>query len=139
MPLPNSRIIPPGWSAHHRGPLESAWTGTCRITRATGGGTTDDNGVWTPGGEVLLYDGPCRLVVSVGDEQAIHQGGERISFRDYMIQVRAETDVAVGDTVEITSAPNASAVGCMYRVETYGNGTETWSTDLIVTEFQGGD
>lgn len=138
MPLPNSRIIPPGWSAHHRGPLESAWTGVCEVTRTGGTGTTDEHGEWTPGSSTLVYSGPCRLVHVVGDEQEAFQGGDKLSFRRYLVQIRADTEVRVGDFVQVLSAPSTAVVGRQFRVESYNLGTEGWSTDLLVTEFQEG-
>lgn len=135
MPLPNTRVIPQGWSAHHRPTAAGTMTGTCTITAPGGEGTTGPDGDWTPGTGTTVYDGPCRLQALTTNERIEAAGDTQTTVRRYLISVQHDTDrIENGATVTITAARDAEAVGMTLRVVDVRYGSEQWQRDLIAEE-----
>lgn len=137
MPLagPGSRVIPPRWSEHHRPTATATMTGECVITRTTGGGTTDDDGTWTPAQPTTIYAGPCRFTALPQDEHIADVGAAQETRRRYQVSVRYDApEIAIGDIVTMTLAADPGLVGQEVRVVDITYGSEQWQRDLICTE-----
>lgn len=135
MPLPNTRVIHPDWSEHHRPTATGTMTATCTITRGGGEGTTDPDGTWTPGAPTTVYTGACRMQALTTNERIEVAGDTQTTVRRYLLAVEYDTDqVEIGDTVTITAAVDVDAVGMTLRVVDVRYGSEQWQRDLIVEE-----
>jgi hypothetical protein len=134
MPLPGTRVIPDGWSAHHRPTATGTMTGRCTIRRTAGEGTTGADGTWTPDAGADVYDGPCRLQ-ALSNERVEVAGETQDTVRRYLVVIEHDADhVEIGDEVEITAAKDAQAVGMTLRIVDVRYGTEQWERDLIAEE-----
>jgi hypothetical protein len=138
MPLPNSRVVLPRWSQHHRPTASGTMTGACRITRITGEGTTGPDGTWTPPDETTVYTGPCRVVAATNDGQYLTGEQTQLTRRDYDVAVEWDAAVvAIGDTVTVTSARDPRLTGMQFRVQDVRHGTEQWQRNLLCEEIEG--
>jgi hypothetical protein len=142
VPLPGSRVIHPRWSEHHRPTSTAAFTAECVITRATGAGTTDADGVWTPSpdGDPPVYAGGCRAVPLSTDQGRFRVSGEtQATPRRYYISVEYDAaTVLVGDIVTFTASQDTGMVepGLKVRVTDIRYGSEQWQRDLLAEEIQ---
>lgn len=111
MPLAGHSPIHGRWSQHHRPVASGTHTGRCVITRTSGEGTIDDDGVWHPPTSENVYAGPCRItapapsrVVVVGDQQT--------AVADYEIAIEWDAaEVLEHDLITIVSANDPGIVG----------------------------
>lgn len=141
MPLPSTRVIPAGWSGHHRPVVEGTLTSAGTITRKAATGTTRPDGTYVPPATVTIYDGPLRMVKDTEDERHPVTGEKRLTTRRYEVQLLADAaEVFVNDVLTITaaSAENQRLVGRRLRVESARVASEEWSRNLIVIEFEEG-
>lgn len=134
MPLPTTRVIPDGWSEHHRPTATSTMTGRCIIRRTSGEGTTGPDGTWTPAAHVDVYVGPCRLQ-ALSTERLEVAGETQDTVRRYLVGVEHDADPRIGDEVEITDAKDAQAIGMTLRVVDVRYGTEQWQRDMVAEEI----
>lgn len=135
MPLPGTRVIPAGWSAHHRPAATDTMTASCVITRPAGTGTSSPDGTWTPGLATAVYSGPCRVQALDTDERLRARGETQETQRRYLVAVRYDAaDLALGDLVAVTSAVDPHLAGKKLRVIDLRYGSEQWQRDLICGE-----
>lgn len=139
MPLPGTRTVHALWSARHQTTVAKALNSTCRITRADGLGTTDANGSWRMGAQLILYSGPARVVrVGIREEHPV-QGERRFTTRLYTVQILIESpDIFTGDRIEILTSNDPQLTGKSLRVDGVLVGSETWSRDLVAVDFEEG-
>ncbi|GHE47336.1 hypothetical protein GCM10017673_56480 [Streptosporangium violaceochromogenes] len=139
MPFPDHTPVHPRFSDHHR-PTVTAWqTGTCRITRATGGGTVDAGNVWQPAPVETVYAGPCRVTppTPVSLRVVGGPGGQRIGVGDYQVAIRWDApEILEHDLVEVLTAADPQLPGRKLRVtDPIGaGGTEQWERVLTASQ-----
>jgi hypothetical protein len=144
MPLPGSRVIHPRWSEHHLPTATAAFTGRCVITRASGTGSTGEDGTWTPSpdSDPPVYSGRCRAVGLGTDQGRFRVSGDaQETPRRYAVSIEYNTArILIGDTITFTEAQDdeedAGLVGLQFRVVDVAYGTEQWQRDLLAEEIQ---
>ena len=111
----------------------------CIVTRATGEGSLDDQGVWTPPASETVYEGPCW----VGKLEALNDPKRRTD------QVLTETPFtfvvewdaaafAVGDVVGLTKARDPYVGDRAWRITNLPTDTFQVETRLPVEEVVDG-
>jgi hypothetical protein len=140
MPLPAHRVIPDGWEARHAPTAAGTMTGRCRITRpggAPGEFDPDTGTVAAPAGAVV-YEGPCRLV-AVEADRALPVAEQRVTFREYLVQVprTAADGVRVDDTVTVLESTDPALASAWLHVVDVQLGTLRFTRDLRVRLDQG--
>lgn len=139
MPLHNSKVLPAGWSQHHRASAEGGMTATVTITNPP-----TKPGRWNPtSGDVAdadgadIYSGLARIQASTDDQSTSDAADQTVTWRDYLIQVPATvaTVRAGGEhpsRVTVTACPgDAAIVGRVLTVVDVVHGSEVWTRDLI--------
>ena len=138
--LPNTRVVPPGWAAHHRSTANSTMTGVCELTGPSGPPTWD-NQEGTPG-TVLATDVPCRVQQLTGEneDEAV---GQDVHTRDYLVTLPLHLVPALTITdnapwVTITGYlpgheqdGDPHLVGRRLKVLSVQHGTLLWERDVI--------
>jgi len=139
MPLPNTRVIHPGWSPRNRPVASGAMTGTCRITRITGGGTVGPGGTWTPAEPATIYSGPVRVTAPpFSREQRLTGEETQLTRRRYSVFVEWDApEFKIGDTVTILKARDPLLGGKQFRLIDILHGTEQWQRNLLAEEIEG--
>lgn len=141
MPLPNTRVIPHGWSQHHRPTAEGQLTAECEIISYPSGGEPlvfdETLGYSTPAAPNILYRGPCRVQrlqpALSATELAI--ADREVIIREYMVVVPhdavAVPGAAVNDLVRITANPDdPTLIGGLLRIRDIRQGSLIWQRDL---------
>lgn len=138
--LPNTRVIPAGWAAHHRPAANSTMTGVCELT-GPGGPPTWDNPEGTPG-TILATDVPCRVQQLTGENEA-EAAGQDVHSRDYLVTLPLALvpDLVVtdhGPWVRVTGYQpgheqdgDPHLVGRSLKVLAVQHGTLLWERDLV--------
>lgn len=135
MPLPGTRMIPAGWSAHHRLAAAATMTGECAITVTAGEGTLGENGVWHPAATTTPYDGPCRVQARPTSERVVVTAGQAETVRTYAAAIRADApDIPAGAVLTVTASPDAHLVGKALLIVDVAYGTEAWQVNLVCEE-----
>ena len=132
MPLPTTRVIPKGWSAHHRPAAEGTLTGVCdarRADRAGGpGGIIYGTPVWNEkpcSVQFLSQSARPVVVVDSTEVQVTHRVSVPITL----------TDVGYGDVITVTANPDDPRLtGTILTVVTVESGTTNWTRDLACIE-----
>lgn len=136
MPLPNTRVIHPDWSEHHRPTAEGTMTATCEITRRATGGTTDASGTYTPAAPTTIHTGPCRVQALTTQRQVVVIGETQETRHRYLVTIRYAADIHIGDLVRITASVDGGLVGRQLRVTDTTYGSEQWERDLNCEELE---
>lgn len=140
MPRPGSRVIPTGWSAHHRPVAEGTMTGACTIrdpAQDTQGEFDDETGTYPTVPADPYYTGVCRAQQQK-QPQVATTGEQRVSTHDYLVTVPASVaGVKLGHIVTVTSAVDPSLIGRPLKVVDVMRGTEMWERDLICIDDLG--
>lgn len=132
MPLPNTRVIPDGWEAHHRPVPASASTATITITRPAGAGTWDpDTGDVTNPDPGVVYEGPARVQARTGPENP-DAAGQITTIREYLVSVPdASAAPRQGDRVTVTACADQLLLARTLTVLDVVRGSLTWDRPLI--------
>lgn len=135
MPLPNTRVIPAAWSAHHAPAAEAGMTATCTITRPNpSAGTLDTaTGVYTDAAPTTVATGiPCRVQTPGRfPRRNWPQAAPDVTRQGYLVAVPNSTPVVhVDDLVTIDTATGTALVGVVLRVIDVTEGSEVWQRDL---------
>lgn len=144
MPLPNTRVIPDGWAAHHRPTVDATHLSSCNVRHP--GGTA---GTFNPatgnddGGSANSphYTGPCRVEDLPADEQFRVVAGEEVPTVGYAVILAydAASGVKVDDIVTITGVDDngdPSLVGKSLVVDSIKRSSLAWERVLVCTENQ---
>lgn len=138
MPLPGTRVIPRGWSAHHRPTANGAMTGECTITEAPAGRAVpvfDEALGYSPAPEQHpLYAGPCRVQRGLANESQVVVADREVTLRTYQVSIPIDgTDpIATNALVTMTVCEDdPQLVGAALRVRDVRAGTLAWERDLI--------
>lgn len=133
--LPNTRLIPATWEAHHAPTAEQAMTADCTVTRpaSTPGQPTFDE---VSGRSVypvppVVYTGPCRVqraALSGTKDPVI--GGKPTPIRPYQYSTPLDAALLqVNDIVEITAATDPEFAGAKLRLTDVRGGSLVWQRD----------
>lgn len=134
MPFPDARIIPTGWSAHHRPAMKTAMNATVTIGRnagATHSDLTDDTTTtWD-----TVHAGPAR-VQQLGGTAPTNAAGQALTGHAYLVQVEHPApDVAPGMRVHVTAAANdPDLADAVLWVVDRMRGSEAWTRDLMCSD-----
>lgn len=142
MPLPNHKVIPDGWAAHHRPTAEGKHTATGTITRPASGATvTFDE---TAGRVVIpdpttIYTGPMgvrRLDTNLIGIPMVAGDREQI-VRLYRVAVPVTVTAVEGnDIVTVTEcADDPAVVGRPLRVRDVRVGSVAWERLLMCEDI----
>lgn len=135
-PIPGSRVIPTGWSEHHRPVAVGSMTGRADVLV-----TVPRTSILDEGGDALVTEGvPCRV-------QQLNRAsngatiGQEAHLRDYLVTVPVDTPVdfragADGHRLRITQADAQAAVGLELTIKQVLKGTLLWELDLICEHNQ---
>lgn len=118
--MPSSRpVIHPLWNARNRPAAESVLTDTAMITRASTGPATVDRTTFVGTNPLTVVVGstPCRVEIVHFHPSALLVGEQRVTVRQYDVQVPHGVDtVLVDDLVTVTASQDAALVGRVLRV-----------------------
>lgn len=134
MPLPNTRVIPPGWAAHHRPVVAGSWNGAVKVTGPPPGTSHWDDAaeqnVADPGATV--YEGPARVQALAGQGRTIVLADDSEVLVDYLVVVPAEVTAEAGHTIEVTDGhDDALLEDQTLRIRQVVMGTERFERDLF--------
>lgn len=138
MPLPGSRVIPPGWNTHHRPVSTASLNGACTITRRGAPGALDPSTFQhTAGDPQVIWSGPCRVQALATTEARTNFAELTLTTRRYLVVVEWQALPLVDDVVTVTSAADPLLVGQTLRVLDVTAGTEQWERDLTCEDWEG--
>lgn len=136
MPLPGSRVIPEGWSAHHQPTAQGAMTATATLQHPPGGEPTGFNEVLgrsVYGAPTPYWTGPVRIQRGGQGQATVDVGDRQVTLRGYQVSIPASvTGVRVNDQLTVaTCDEDADLVGRVLRVVDVRYGSLRWQRDLI--------
>jgi hypothetical protein len=85
-------------------------TNLCTVTRQTGEGSINEQGVYTNTGDTI-YEGPCLVRPADRDVRQVTFEEQRKSVHIYNVQFPKNTPVEVGDVVVVTKATDSALLG----------------------------
>lgn len=135
-PTPGSRVIPEGWSEHHRPVAVGSMTGRLDVLV-----TVPRTSIRDEGGDALVAEGvPCR-VQQLNRASNGATVSQEAHLRDYLVTVPVDTPVdfragADGHRLRITRADAQAAVGLELTVKQVLKGSLLWELDLICEHNQ---
>lgn len=141
MPLPNTRMIPDGWSQHHQPIVETAMRSRVQILRPEADMPAPDP--WgdppDPVHPVLETDVPARIR-ALSDQQAVAASGQVFDTQAYLVQIPARLipDLRTGKgskahRLKVTGNPEASGLqGQIMQILAAPHETEAFARDLYV-------
>ena len=135
-PLPSSRVIPAGWSEHHRPTAKGGMTGELEVLQVRPRTSITDTG-----SPMVLAEGvPCR-VQQLNRANNSASVGQSAPLRDYLVTLPHDTAVnftpgVPGQTLRITKADNPCHIGLALTVKQVMAGSLTWELDLICEHHQ---
>lgn len=144
MPLPGTRVIPVGWSAHHRPTVEGTWTATCLIDKAGTGPS-----VWNPvthstdpPPRIVLYDNlGCRVQQRTMPQQDALNAEQQVSTHEYLVVVDikvAGLEIDGEHQVLIKTNPDdPDMAGRRLTVTDIQRGSLMWERDLVCIDNLG--
>lgn len=142
MPFKNTRVIPIGWSQHHRPVANGSMTARCEITRVTGPDPwppTDDPPqrpiVWPTGDDL----GRCRVqeIDAVKEPATIAQTA---GVRSYLVTVPIDglPQLKAGEQSDIVTITECDddplLVGRVLRITDIQHGSLMFERDLVCTD-----
>lgn len=139
MPLPNTRIIPEGWSQHHQPAVQTSMRSRVDILKPLADAPeptfppSDEE--WEP---VAVADVPARIrTLAHGNDLA--QSGQANDRQQYLIQIPAVTLPGLqvgadGHRIQVTSNPELPGLkGQEAAIEAVQHGTEAFNMDVLVS------
>lgn len=133
-PLPGYKVIPDGWSEHHRPVAASSMTADCVIVRPVEGPPpyplpdrwTGETQVWPPAGAT----GKCRLQ-ELKRENAPVAAEQPTRTRNYLVTIPyiAGLEILAGE-----SGDTVIVGGRRYQAIQQMHGSELWEWDLICVD-----
>lgn len=144
MPLQRTRVIPTGWSGHHRPVVAGTFTATCAIRRPGGvpGVFDPETGETPTTAHDPHYTGGCRVQVLPSLEQEAVTGDQEVTTVGYRVSIgyNVTPDLAVGDLVKVTAVDDngdPTLVDRSLRVESFSRGSLMWERDLVCIDDLG--
>lgn len=133
MPLPNSKVIPDGWSEYHRPTAELVLTAAGELRRPGHQTGFDETIGRSQYGDPLPYHaGPCRIQSVARNQGAADVGDRQVTIRPYRVSWPADIpEVRVNDQVKVTAcSDDPQLVGHTLRVVDIPNGSLLWQRDV---------
>ncbi|CAN7195816.1 DUF6093 family protein [Knoellia sp. LjRoot47] len=133
-PLPGTRAIPAGWSAHHAPVAEGALNGAGTVydpdLRTTGWDDATESPTVVEGAP--LYDGPLGIM-STQSEQTAQQAGDVVRTREYLVRFAADCPwLREGLLVKVTNGhADVDLTGRTLTVIDAQLGTERFQRDVV--------
>ena len=130
MPLPNTKVIHPDWSAHHYAVADGQMTAEGTITRP-GTPVFDEllgrNVLPAPG---LIYDGPMRVQrVQPSAAAAARMVADReVVIREYQVGLPLSVNGVATKPVQVNDV--VTVIGLVLRVRDIRDGSLLWQRDL---------
>jgi hypothetical protein len=138
MPLPGSRIIPNGWSEHHRPTATATLNGSCVIDRPGAPASLDPATLqYGAAASTRIWAGPCRVQALARAQAKAGFAELDLTTKHYQVVVEWQAVVQVQDVVTVTDADDPTLVGRKMRVLDVSVGTEQWERDLIAEDWEG--
>lgn len=129
--LPNTRVIPPGWEAHHRPVAEGAMTTTGRLLRPDETGTRDPvSGRTTFAEPAVVWVGRAQVGANSGSPTV--QADRVVTVGSYLLELPADTPLPrVRDVWEVvTCAGDPSLPGARLRVVDVPRSGLSWQRNV---------
>lgn len=105
MPLPTTRVIPPGWSAHHATVTGGACNATVTVRFPDGEPTYDPATDDTVQPYTTVWAGPALINETSADR--LEQAADSLTGTAYTVQLaEAVTGIRPGHEVRVDTAPN---------------------------------
>lgn len=143
-PLPNTRVIPVDWSAHHRPVVADTWTATVTIRRPGGtqGAFDEATGTYPVTPYAAHYSGKARIQVQPIFSGERDAAGQVVSVAGYLVVVDLATsdETKVDDVVKITAVDtngDPSLVNRELTVSGVARGSLVWERDLTCLDDLG--
>lgn len=139
--MPNARLVPEGWEAHHAPVAEGGMTAECVVTRpASSAGTPtfdEEAGRTTYPAQPKIYTGPCRVQrAALTGANADVIGDRPQPLRSYVVSTPlAAPLLQVNDVVTLTTAVDPVMAGRRMRVEDVRGGSIVWQRDYLCQEW----
>jgi len=137
MPFPGTRVIPPGWDAHHRPVAEGAQTSTGRAYRFNSTGVFNNaTGKTEYFDPVPVYGtaetaAPMRIVRDGVDTRVVI-GEREVIQRSYIVTLPASAaEILVNDMVVAETASDPLLPGLKLYVRDVRYGSQVWERDLV--------
>lgn len=136
--MPNTRVVPTGWEAHHRPVSEDEMPAECTITRqpTTALAWDDVNGRNAFVAPTTVYEGPCRFhrggPTNAGDAAGTTVADRQVALATYTITIPTDADlVQVNDIVTITACDgDPDSVGLPLQVLGARRSARTWERTI---------
>lgn len=138
-PLPNTRVIPTGWSQHHAPTAAGGMNGKCRIYDPANEttGFDDDTQSATLDRGTPVYDDVCRIEPQLAAHDVL-QADDAETARGYLVQILFDAAPVEKDWVlvpyQVTNDPQLN--GAVLTVDDVQMGTERFTRDLIASHTQ---
>lgn len=134
------KVIPDGWSEHHRPAAYGFLTGTCR------GNGPDEESAWTPenpggvtDGPVLWAEQPCSVQILAQFGRDVVVVGMAEVVITHRVSLPIDVDASYGDIVTVMSNPDDEHLnGTRLRVIFSESGTTNWTRELGCEELNHG-
>ena len=137
MALPGYRVIPQGWSEHHRPTSTASLNGACTVTRPGAPSSLDASTLqYAAAASLAVWSGPCRVQASARIAERSDYGELDLTTRRYLVVVEWQAQVEVDDIVTVTAAVVPQLAGQKLRVLDVMAGTEQWERDLECEDWE---
>lgn len=134
-PFPSARVIPAGWSEHHRPVVAGTRTAQCTITTTGTASGWDPVTGPTPGTRTTLHTGSCRVQALDNNEGAVDAAAQDITVSRYLVVIdHTAAEVPIGARVKVTVCPDdQQLVGKTLTVKDVRHASLRVERDLICT------
>lgn len=146
MPFPGTKVIPDGWSDHHRPTAAGTMTATCNLRIPGGTDKQFDTGTGkttvTPHPPYLV-GAKCRIQALKIGEKGVDQrvAEQQITTAPYLVAVdwstAAGVEPRVDHLVDVVTAEDPTLVGHTLTVRSVVRGSLVWERDLTCTDDLG--
>lgn len=138
MPIPATKVIPDGWSAHHRPTAQSAMTDTAELRRPNPGGRTFDEVAAKSNYPLptVLATVPVRVQRMPRRAGGDEVGDRPVEIQLYQVSIPASApELRTNDQVVITVARSDTMLaGVVLRIREVRRGSQLWERDLLCEE-----
>jgi hypothetical protein len=134
MPFPGSKVIQPGWEAHHRPVIATTWTATVTFRRFSGPPVFDPDTGSTSRPKVVVYSGTFRIQE---DQVTAHQAdaaAQKITTHNYQLSGAVEVDLQIDDVGTVDASNDPTLVGRELRVTDVQRGSLLFERTLSATD-----
>jgi len=134
MARPNSRVIPPGWEAHHRPVLATTRTATVTFRRFSGPPVHDPETGSTSRPKTVVYTGEFRIQEDQVTASVADAAAQQITTHRYQLSGAVEVAVEIADVGTVTAANDPTLIGRELRVTDIERGSLLFERTFICTD-----